>query len=128
MKKTYLSFLGMLLTILPCKAQTLQDGKVWNFVQKMYEHDDIERAYTVTVNGDTIANGQSCKKLVEFYQDTNEIRTFAVFEKDSKIYGIFGSETKLLMDYNLKVGDKADELWTVAAVDYIDVNNDNVNE
>lgn len=122
MKKIYLFFLGMLLAMLPCKAQTLQEGKVWNFVQKMYE-TDMERAYTVTVSGDTIANGQSCKKLVEVYQDTNEKRIFAVFEKDSKIYGIFGSETKLFMDYNLKVGDKADELWTVASVDYINVNN-----
>lgn len=48
--------------MLPCKSQTLSDGKVWNFVQRMYEHEDIERAYTVTVCGDTIANGLLCKK------------------------------------------------------------------
>lgn len=49
--------------MLPCKSQTLSDGKVWNFVQRMYEHEDIERAYTVTVCGDTIANGLLCKNL-----------------------------------------------------------------
>lgn len=68
--------------MLPCKSQTLSDGKVWNFVQRMYEHEDIERAYTVTVCGDTIANGLLCKKLVKVYQDTPNIQTaYAVFER-----------------------------------------------
>lgn len=62
MKNIYLTLLGAIFTMLPCKSQTLSDGKVWNFVQRMYEHEDIERAYTVTVCGDTIANGLLCKK------------------------------------------------------------------
>ena len=49
MKNIYLTLLGAFFTMLPCKSQTLSDGKVWNFVQRMYEHEDIERAYTVTV-------------------------------------------------------------------------------
>lgn len=65
MKNIYLTLLGAFFTMLPCKSQTLSDGKVWNFVQRMYEHEDIERAYTVTVCGDTIANGLLCKKLVK---------------------------------------------------------------
>lgn len=47
MKNIYLTLLGAFFTMLPCKSQTLSDGKVWNFVQRMYEHEDIERAYTV---------------------------------------------------------------------------------
>ena len=67
--------------MLPCKSQTLSDGKVWNFVQRMYEHEDIERAYMVTVCGDTIANGLLCKKLVKVYHDTPNIQTaYAVFD------------------------------------------------
>ena len=46
MKNIYLTLLGAFFTMLPCKSQTLSDGKVWNFVQRMYEHEDIERAYT----------------------------------------------------------------------------------
>lgn len=110
--------------MLPCKSQTLLDGKVWNFVQRMYEHDDIERAYTVTVSGDTIANGLLCKKLVKVYQDTPNIQTaYAVFEKDSRVYGVYGEETKLLIDFNLGVGDKANEIGNVTSVDYINIDN-----
>ena len=54
----------------------------------------------VTVAGDTIANGQLCKKLIIAYQDNpNEKRVFAVFEKNNKIYGEFGSSTNLLIDF-----------------------------
>lgn len=87
--------------MLPCKSQTLSDGKVWNFVQRMYEHEDIERAYMVTVCRDTIANGLLCKKLVKVYHDTPNIQTaYAVFEKDSKVYGVYGEQTKLLLVMN----------------------------
>lgn len=110
--------------MLPCKSQTLSDGKVWNFVQRMYEHDDIERAYTVTVSGDTIANGLQCKKLVKVYSDSPNIQTaYAVFEKDSKVYGIYGEQTKLLLDFSLAIGDKANEVGTVISVDYINIDN-----
>lgn len=110
MNKIYLTLLGAFFTMLPCKSQTLSDGKVWNFVQRMYEHEDIERAYTVTVCGDTIANGLLCKKLVKVYQDTPNIQTaYAVFEKDSKVYGVYGEQTKLLLNFNLAVGDKEGE-------------------
>lgn len=124
MKNIYLTLLGAFFTMLPCKSQTLSDGKVWNFVQRMYEHEDIERAYTVTVCGDTIANGLLCKKLVKVYQDTPNIQTaYAVFEKDSKVYGVYGEQTKLLLDFNLAVGDKANEVGTVISVDYIAIDN-----
>ena len=106
--------------MLPCKSQTLSDGKVWNFVQRMYEHEDIERAYTVTVCGDSIANELLCKKLVKVYHDTPNIQTaYAVFEKDSKVYGVYGEQTKLLLDFCLGVGDKANEVGSVISVDYI---------
>jgi len=124
MTKIYLSLLGFFLALLPCKSQTFTDGKVWNFVQRMYEHDDVESAYSVTVCGDTVVNGQLCKKLVEVNQDSPNIRrTFAVFEKDSKIYDVYGANTQLLMDFNLNVGDKFNEVGTVVAVDYIHVDN-----
>ena len=32
------------------------------------------------------------------------------FEKDSKLYFVYGEETKLLMDLDLIVGDKANEI------------------
>ena len=125
MNKIYLSLLlGAFFFMLPCKSQTLSDGKVWNFVQRMYEHDDIERACTMTVSGDTIANGLLCKKLVKVYQDTPNVQIgYAVFEKDSKVYGVYGEDIKLLLDFNLKVGDKANEVGTVISVDYIDIDN-----
>lgn len=124
MNKMYLSLLGAFLAVSPCKSQTLSDGKVWNFVQRMYEHDDIERAYTVTVRGDTVANGLLCKKLIKVYQDSPNVQTaYAVFEKDSKVYGVYGEENKLLMDFNLAVGDKANEVGTVISVDYIAIDN-----
>ena len=117
MNKICLTLLGALFLLLPCKSQTLTDGKVWNYVQKMYEHDDFERAYSVTVSGDTIANGLLCKKLVKVYQDTPNARiVYARFEKDSKVYGVYGEETKLLMDFSLNVGDKANEVGTVVSV------------
>lgn len=124
MNKIYLSLIAVFLTVLPGKSQTLSEGKVWNFVQRMYEHDDIERAFTVTVSGDTVANGQLCKKLVRVYKDTPDVQdVYAVFEKDSKIYEMFGGETMLLLDFNLNVGDKVNEVGTVVSVDYIDINN-----
>ena len=124
MNKVFLFLSIALFAILPCQSQTLSDGRVWNFVQRMYEHDNIEKAYTVSVSGDTIANGQQCKKLVKVYQeDPDHPTTFAAFEKDAKIYGVFGEETKLLLDFSLRVGDKANEFGTVSSVDYIDINN-----
>lgn len=124
MNKICLTLLGALFLLLPCKSQTLTDGKVWNYVQKMYEHDDFERAYSVTVSGDTIVNGLLCKKLVKVYQDTPNARiVYARFEKDSKVYGVYGEETKLLMDFSLNVGDKANEVGTVVSVDSVDIDN-----
>ena len=130
MNKLYLLlFFGLFLSILTCHSQTLSDSKVWNYVQKMYGHDDIERAYTVTINGDTIVNDQKCKKLVKVYQDTpNEQTVFAVYEKDSKVYQVFGSDTYLLFDYNLSVGDKVNEVGTVVSVDYIALNNNTIHK
>ena len=44
----------------------------------------------------------------KFYQDTPNIQTaYAVFEKDSKVYGVYGERTKLLLNFSLAVGDKA---------------------
>ena len=64
------------------------------------EIDGKQKKCIVTVAGDTIANGQLCKKLIIAYQDNpNEKRVFAVFEKDNKIYGEFGSSTNLLIDF-----------------------------
>ena len=124
MNKICLTLLGALFLLLPCKSQTLSDGKVWNYVQKMYEHDDFERAYSVTVSGDTIVNGLLCKKLVKVYQDTpNAQIVYVRFEKDSKVYGVYGEETKLLMDFSLNVGDKANEIGTVVSVDSVDIDN-----
>lgn len=124
MNKMFLSIIAVFLTVLPGKSQTLTEGKVWNFVQRMYGHDDIERAYTVTVSGDTVDNGQLCKKLVTVYKDTPDVQdVYAVFEKDSKIYNVFYGETTLLVDFNLSVGDKVDEVGTVVSVDSICINN-----
>ena len=119
-----MSFCGLFLSILSCNSQTLSDSKVWNCAQKMYGNDDVERIYTVTIKGDTIVNDQKCKRLVKVYQDTpNEQTVFAVFEKDSKVYRVTGSETSLLFDCNLSVGDKVNEVGTVVSVDYISLNN-----
>lgn len=68
--------------------------------------------------------GILCKKLVKVYQDTPNIQTaYAVFEKDSKVYGVYGERTKLLLNFSLAVGDKAGEVGTVISVDYIDIDN-----
>lgn len=64
------------------------------------------------------------KKLVKVYHDTPNIQTaYAVFEKDSKVYGVYGEQTKLLLDFCLGVGDKANEVGSVISVDYIDIDN-----
>ena len=64
------------------------------------------------------------QKTVKVYQDTPNIQTaYAVFEKDSKVYGVYGEKTKLLLNFNLAVGDKAGEVGTVISVDYIDIDN-----
>ena len=64
------------------------------------EIDGKQKRCIVTVAGDTIANGQLCKKLIIAYQDNpNEKRVFAAFVKDNKIYGEFGSSTNLLIDF-----------------------------
>lgn len=125
MNKIYLSLLGTLLCVLPCKSQTLVDGRTWNYAQKMYGDDDyIERTYTVKVSGDAVVNGQSCKRLVTVYQDTPNDSTVSVaFEKDSKVYEIHGEDAVLRWDFSLGVGDKADDFGTVVSVDTIGVGN-----
>jgi|GEM_PF-1467178 len=94
----------------------LTDGKVWHCVDAWLEEGSkIERNFSITVCGDTTVENRHCKKLCMVYEDSPlEKKYFPMYEEGTRIYDFvpdtlqYGKQQlRLLLDFGLKVGDKA---------------------
>lgn len=114
----------------------LTDGKVWHCVDKWLDKDMnvIERRFSVTVCGDISAEGRTCKELCMVYEDSPlEKNYFLMYEDGTKIYDFAPDnaqdgqqQLRLLLDFGLKVGDKAfswNDDYEVVGEDAISVKN-----
>lgn len=140
--KRYLLLIVMALFCAKTFAQEykpiLKEGRVWKLVRPSYDNRkyEFDLYYTVTVGGDTLIGNTVCKKITttcDVMRPWGRGFTYceAGYEKDGKVYryndGVGGFE--LLMDFNLKKGDKfgyddifKDYLYCVDKVDSIEVN------
>ena len=117
MKKILFIFAALL--CINAKAQEykpmLTDGKEWHCIYDVIgadgTYDDNGTwAYTIKVDGDSIIDGTTYKKLYYEYTDSvprNQEKAFciAALEKDRKIYQRNNNNDDLLLDFNLHPGD-----------------------
>lgn len=112
----------------------LTEGKVWHCLYKTLEMsgEDPQR-FEISVSGDTIVNGNTCKRLV--FRDScsgKRITDVAAYEQNGKVFAYCyekatpdaGNEDTptLLMDFTLKKGESRNdeyESYEVLDVDYI---------
>lgn len=135
--KRYLLILIVTLFCSPIFAQEykpmLKEGRVWKLVRPSYDRRyEFDLYYTMTVGGDTLINNTVCKKIIatcDIMKPWGIYNSFwgdAGYEKDGKVYrhNKYSGEFELLMDFNLKKGDKFGEdfMYTVDKVDSIEVN------
>ncbi len=128
MEKLRLFQLALLAMVcLPLSAQEqvysnfLHEGKTWRLQQVVaYATSEV----TVTVAGDTLAGGKSCKKLV--CDDGGEKTLFAVMvEEGEKVYEYDGGKFVPVYDFGLKEGDtlrSTDNTIVVTATDTVEYN------
>ena len=107
----------------------LKEGRVWKLVRPSYDNRkyEFDLYYTVTVGGDTLIDNTVCKKITttcDVMRPWGRGFTYceAGYEKDGKVYryndGV--GEFELLMDFNLKKGDKFGEGYFTYSVDKVD--------
>lgn len=128
MKKNRLFQLALLvMASMPTAAQQqvyssfLHEGKTWKLQQVVaYTTSEV----TVTVAGDTIAGGKSCKKLI--LNDGGEKSLFSVMvEEGEKVYEYNGERFVPVYDFGLREGDTirdGNDAIVVAATDTVDYN------
>lgn len=97
-------------------APLLTEGKSWLMLEGREIPGDIMGAYyTMTVSGDTIVDGRTCKRVVKAYvgREQEDKITYALYEEDGRIYTT-GYSKALILDFNGKPGDKlpVNHLWS----------------
>ena len=123
--KALLIALFTMVSAINANAQSLlTDGKTWNCTQRMYEDEahEHDRPYSITVCGDTVVCGTTCKRLSLVYQDAPENPVyFAALEKNSRIYNVYEDKQAEFLNFSLSVGDTDGYSGRVVAVDEISV-------
>lgn len=80
----------------------LVDGKSWTFEQ-YNGFNELIGIHSITVVGDTLAFGKSCKKL----ENSNRPGVCSLsFEEDYKVFDIVSGTSRPLYDFSVQVGDK----------------------
>lgn len=127
--KRILPVIFMLITSITVFAQEdtrmLKEGRSWKVLEMFCDRPKYE---TYTVSGDTVINGKTWKKILKDYQkdDHKSSYTTAAYEEGGKLYGLWGDNPFLMLDFNKQKGDYLYEGVTygpvVTDVDYITVN------
>ena len=127
--KRILPVIFMLITSITVFAQEdtrmLKEGRSWKVLEMFCDQPEYE---TYTVSGDTVINGKTWKKILIDYQrnDHKSSYTTAAYEEGGKLYGLWGDNPFLMLDFNKQKGDYLYEGVTygpvVTDVDYITVN------
>lgn len=77
-------------------------GKIWHCCQYMPEYRESD----LTISGDTVVNGISCRKLVQEYGTPHEYQWAYLHQDGQKLYEMIrGDSLVLLYDFGLKAGD-----------------------
>ncbi len=114
------------------------EGRTWNYhYEDIFNHAD-DRDYSLTIKGDAIFKGESCKKL--YYTSNGDTLLYAYMQdKGTALYMYFlpnniptwncgeSSDWEEIYDFQKKVGDVwldegTDAVSLVAAIDTIEVN------
>lgn len=89
----------------------LVEGRMWklSYVERGV-YQNIPNAYmTITVDGDSVVHGKTCKKLAVDYSRLIPVvypKYIVAYEKDGRVYRIDeDGKEKLVMDINLHMGD-----------------------
>lgn len=105
----------------------LIDGRTWKLSYTCRDTwEDLPDAYMViTVDGDSVVDGKTCKKLLVDYRTLVSAvypKYIVAYEKDGKTYMIDeDGKEHLIMDMSLHEGDAIDEVQTVLKEDYVDI-------
>lgn len=108
----YLYTLLLGLAAIPAEAQTLpfvEEGKTWTM--EYFDGPSIKRQTTIeklTIEGDTVIDGRTWKKVYCTENGHRQLAT-ALYEDHGKVYYLpyaGDTEGKLLLDFNMKAGDK----------------------
>lgn len=105
-----------------------KEGRVWKIVRPSYDRRyEFDLYYTVTVGGDTLIDNTVCKKITTTCDIMRPWGKYAFggdagYEKDGKVYrhNQYEGGFELLMDFNLKKGDKFGEGYFTYGVDKVD--------
>lgn len=117
--------------------QLLTDGKMWKCATKGDHFSSCDATFTVTVVGDTIVNGRTCKNLhYEGVKENGKVIDFnrAAYEEDGKVYTNnldfyfeWGEDFIPVIDFNMHKGDLTDDGQNqVEADDYAMVDGEKV--
>lgn len=105
------------------------DGREWICVRTGDPFFMKDEYFTISVCGDTIVDGLSCRKLKAVYENSDNEYCYVVHENNGKVYCLGTDKEKasdLLLDFSMRCGDKyqLDEYMdmTVTAEDSIEVN------
>lgn len=105
----------------------LTEGKSWKVLHVQIASHSPYSTCTYTVSGDTIVNGQTCKRIL--VKEKMYEYALAAYEENGKVYRRFDDVTALLMDFNKNEGDYFWEIFDgyqntidkVEKVDYVTV-------
>jgi len=95
----------------------LEEGKVWTYGYHQDPFLDSPKLYQVTIGGDTVVSGVTCKKIMDNL-DVEERCIGAFYEENGKVWAFYpdtyGKEqpAKLLYDFSCKEGDVLTNLVT----------------
>ena len=115
------TMISLALLLLPCLNSWgqgayhsfLKEGKVWKDLETNYDYRDnqivSEREVSFVIMGDTIVNGDHCKKLYRTVGDGKYLLHKVLFEQDRKVYNVYshGGQTvyQLIYDFGMDIGD-----------------------
>lgn len=110
----------------------LKDGRVWKVVSPSVFSHSPDVSFTISVVGDTIVNGERCKKILQVCDmDAESMETLpfpkqsvlVALEKDGKVcsYNEGTEKFMTLMDFNMHKGDNVGALGCISQEDCIEV-------
>ena len=103
----------------------LTEGKMWKLSYSYRDsRQDVPDAYmTITVDGDSIVDGNTCKKLLVDYRSLAEAvypKYIVAYESNGRVYRIDDNgESHLVMDMSLRKGDVFNDINVVLKEDYV---------
>lgn len=111
----------------------LEDGMVWSCAHLDHNPEEEPYYFTVTVVGDTIINGQECKKLIKTDSTASDVRIWYAYEENGIVYDYIQSTAQFYpyIDFNANAqdwlgvyngsGKYFEDYFFVGASGYVDV-------